>query len=259
MDIILFLTTFIFIIFLFFSYYLGVIRLSVPLVIIYFIFCFKYLINNGHNQDKDFVDLTDSEDITNRVKVEYGSEKNKNNKKDIVDETINNSIPKPIVSFTPKPIVIDSNIIINKDINKKREKIKKANNDTLNELIVANNKDDNQINTLQLNEIMICRGIYKRNPIKPGYNFFNNVDSLFCYTKISNSGPKQEIRHVWSYNNKEISSVVYNIKTSYNYRSWSKKTIYAKQIGDWRVDIVDQNGNVLGSRDFNVKSINNVY
>ena len=259
MDIIFFLTTFIFLIFLIISYRLGVIKLSVPLIIIYFIFCFTYFINVDQPKKEDSINSTEDINIPSMIKTEPYFEKVKENNQNIVNEKINNSIPKPIVSFTPKPIVIDSNIIINKDINKKREKIIKANNDTLNELIVANNKDDNQINTLKLNEIMICRGIYKRNPIKPGYNFFNNVDSLFCYTKISNSGPKQEIRHVWSYNNKEISSVVYNIKTSYNYRSWSKKTIYAKQIGDWRVDIVDQNGNVLGSRDFNVKSINNVY
>ena len=106
---------------------------------------------------------------------------------------------------------------------------------------------------------MICRGIYKRNPIKPGYNFINNVDSLFCYTKISNSGPKQEIKHIWFFEEQQITSVVYNIKTSYNYRSWSKKNISPKQIGNWRVDVVDEKGNVLGSRDFSVKSINSIY
>ena len=50
---------------------------------------------------------------------------------------------------------------------------------------------------------MICRGIYKRNPIKPGIKFINNVDSLFCYTKISNSGDKQEVKHIWYFENKE--------------------------------------------------------
>ena len=87
-------------------------------------------------------------------------------------------------------------------------------------------EDSKSKNTLKLNEIMICRGIYKRNPIKPGLKFINNVDSLFCYTKISNSGSKQEVKHIWYYENKEVTTVSYNIKTSYNYRSWSKKTIY---------------------------------
>ena len=83
--------------------------------------------------------------------------------------------------------------------------------------------DDNKLkNPLKLNEMMICRGIYKRNPIKPGIKFLNNVDSLFCYTKISNIGNKQEVKHIWYFENKEMTTVSYNIKTSYNYRSWSK-------------------------------------
>ena len=106
---------------------------------------------------------------------------------------------------------------------------------------------------------MICRGVYKRNPIKPGFTFSNNVDSIFCYTKISNKGPKQEIKHLWYYENKLITAVTYNIKTSYNYRSWSKKTILPSQTGEWRVDIIDDKENVLGSRKFKISSLNNAF
>ena len=105
----------------------------------------------------------------------------------------------------------------------------------------------------------ICRGIYKRNPIKPGINFINSVDSLFCYTKISNSGPKQEIKHIWYLEDIEMTSVAYNIKPSFNYRSWSRKTIYPNQTGQWRVDVVDFYGNILGTRDFTIKSISSTY
>ena len=106
---------------------------------------------------------------------------------------------------------------------------------------------------------MISRVIYKRNPIKPGIKFINNVDSLFCYTKISNSGSKQEVKHIWYFENKEMTTVSYNIKTSYNYRSWSKKTIYPNQTGNWRVDVVSKIGDLLGSREFTINSINTTY
>ena len=120
-------------------------------------------------------------------------------------------------------------------------------------------KKDTEKTALTLNEIMICRGIYKRNPIKPGIKFINNVDSLFCYTKISNSGSKQEVKHIWYFENKEMTTVSYNIKTSYNYRSWSKKTIYPNQIGNWRVDVISKIGDLLGSREFTINSINTTY
>ena len=122
-----------------------------------------------------------------------------------------------------------------------------------------NKNQNSDLKTLQLNEIMICRGIYKRNPIKPGINFINNVDSLFCYTKISNSGPKQEVKHLWYFEGIEITSVAYNIKPSFNYRSWSQKTIYPNQTGQWRVDVIDSYDNVLGTRDFTIKSISSSY
>ena len=129
-------------------------------------------------------------------------------------------------------------------------------NDSNNE---KNKKQNPELKTLQLNEIMICRGIYKRNPIKPGNNFINNVDSLFCYTKISNSGTKQEIRHIWYFEGNEITNITYNIKPSFNYRSWSRKTIYPNQTGQWRVDVTDSYDNILGTRDFTIKSISSSY
>lgn len=254
-----FLTTFIFIIFIIISYYLGVIRLSVPLVIIYFIFIFNYFINLKNYQEKNLSNLADDEYVIDQFNNDDYSKISEQKELSNINEKINKAAPKPIVSYNPKPIIIDSNIIINKDFDKKVEYKKIIKTDTLNKSLKNKKENNNLFKNLKLNEIMICRGIYKRNPIKPGYNFINNVDSLFCYTKISNSGSKQEIKHIWFYENKEISSVIYNIKTSYNYRSWSKKKIYPKQIGKWRVDVVDQSGNVLGSRDFSVKSINNTY
>ena len=152
--------------------------------------------------------------------------------------------------------MIDSNLVIHKDkvgILSEKSDLKK------NQIISTKEANEDIASTLKLKEIMICRGVYKRNPIKPGFSFSNNVDSLFCYSKISNSGPKQEIKHIWYFNEKLITSVIYNIKTSYNYRSWSKKNISSKQVGKWRVDIVDSKNRVLGSRNFEIISLNDLY
>ena len=235
------------------SYYLNVLRLSVPLVIIYLLFCFSYLIN-----DDDVLNISASNDeIVNDYKailksVPHSTNSNNDKTRKINDDNIKD--PKPIVSYNPKPIIIDSNIIIqNKDNNSSY--VKEDTSSYSSKVIqIIDNKS-----TLKLNEIMICRGIYKRNPIKPGFSFINDVDSLFCYTKITNSGTKQEIKHIWYFEDKEISAVVYNIKPSYNYRSWSKKRILAKQTGNWKVDVVDANGDVLGSRSFSIKSNSNTY
>ena len=251
----------VFIIFIIIAYFLKVLRLSIPLVMIYCVFCFNYLIDNDNND----YNLPKKINKQNIKKPEYYSITKSNKPVDnksktsiVKEQTINDiAIPKPIVSYTPKPIMIDSNVNIideteTNSITSDLIMVDNSNND-------ENKNQNSDLKTLQLNEIMICRGIYKRNPIKPGINFINNVDSLFCYTKISNSGPKQEVKHLWYFEGIEITSVAYNIKPSFNYRSWSRKTIYPNQTGQWRVDVIDSYDNVLGTRDFTIKSISSSY
>tara|TARA_B100001564_G_C20603097_1_gene653756 strand:+ start:106 stop:876 length:771 start_codon:yes stop_codon:yes gene_type:complete len=248
--------TFTLVIFLLISYALNVIRLSTPLIFIYLIFCFTYVIDSDKIENNDFKldKINNNEDLKNfSEKVDTPLSKVGT----IDDPDIKRSdISKPVVSFNPKPIIIDTNIIISNDkvlsINEGSEPIG----------IIPSNKSeakDKSSDFLKLNEVMICRGVYKRNPIKPGFIFANNVDSLFCYTKISNKGIKQEIKHLWYYEDKLITSVTYNIKTSYNYRSWSKKTILPSQSGQWRVDIIDNKDRVLGSRKFQISSPNDAF
>ncbi len=228
--------------------------MSTPLVLIYFIFCFSHIIDRDISEEKNA--RYDNSIVKNKNKTSFKKFDEDLLKEKDKDKANKSSISVPIVSLNPKPIVIDSNLIIQKDKEKIEVPLKEENqNNTLNEPI----KIEDLSKALKLNEIMICRGVYKRNPIKPGFKFSNNVDSLFCYTKISNNGSKQEIKHLWYYNDNLITSVVYNIKTSYNYRSWSKKTILPKQIGQWRVDIVDSNEKLLGSRKFQILSLNDVF
>ena len=251
-----------FILFLIISYLLGIIRLSYPLVLIYIVFCFSYIIKQDSEKEimpsVKILNDTSNYDSTYNIQksvIEGNSITGISNNKNL-EKVVEKKVSKPIVSFNPKPIIIDSNLLIQKDAEK--TKIKKANSQK-DEPAKINANNDKLFSTLKLKEIMICRGVYKRNPIKPGFSFTNNVDSLFCYTKISNSGPKQEIKHVWYYQDKLISSVAYNIKTSYNYRSWSQKTILPKQIGKWRVDIIDSKNFILGSRNFEISSFNDIY
>ena len=256
-----FLISCLFVVFLVISYFLKVLRISLPLFLIYIVFCISYIVN----QDLENIDQQNYID-NKQVSVNDISKKNilvqTDNNEDFKEtkkiKTFKNSKSKsmPIASFDPKPIIIDSNITFKKDIEKT-----KINNRNDNSLNVNESNDDNvkNVNTLDVKEIIICRGVYKRNPIKPGFEFSNNVDSLFCYTKISNSGLKKEIKHLWYFNDKIVTTVVYNIKTAYNYRSWSRKTILPSQTGKWRVEIVDENDELLASRHFSISLLNDAY
>ena len=264
------LITIIFIILILISYFLKSIRYSYPLLAIYFFYIITIIFDNNPNTDT-VADLEDSSKLfikenSDQLNVSDNDFSSNNTSSDIItkDDVKNETIKtlnknkiiiensKPIVSKNPKPIIIDTNSITNNSI-----PTNIINNDDN-----SNNRESNdelKTKKLKLNEIMICRDIYKRNPVKPGNEFINTVDTLFCYTKISNSGLKKQVKHVWFYENKEMTTVRYNIKPSFNYRSWSRKKIMKNQIGKWRVDVIDGNDEILGSISFNVNSINSTF
>ena len=264
------LITIIFIILILISYFLKSIRYSYPLLAIYFFYIITIIFDNNPNTDT-VADLEDSSKLfikenSDQLNVSDNDFSSNNTSSDIItkDDVKNETIKtlnknkiiiensKPIVSKNPKPIIIDTNSITNNSI-----PTNIINNDDN-----SNNRESNdelKTKKLKLNEIMICRDIYKRNPVKPGNEFINTVDTLFCYTKISNSGLKKQVKHVWFYENKEMTTVRYNIKPSFNYRSWSRKKIMKNQIGKWRVDVIDGNDELLGSISFNVNSITSTF
>jgi hypothetical protein len=124
----------------------------------------------------------------------------------------------------------------------KKSKVKKINN------------QDTEVHTLRLRDIQICKNVEKRNPEGTDVFFNNDVDSLFCYTRIQNQGKKQEVKHVWYYEDQLMTQIRYNIKKSNIYRSWTRKTILPHQIGQWRVDIQDSAGKIIGSKEFQITS-----
>ena len=217
------------------AFYLKVPKASIPLTVIYLIFIIR---NQSFDQPNelsiDYQDLTISND-----KVITDNENN-------IDLRSNNiEVEKPVepkpLTFDSKPKLIEKNKVVKKEIKSEKS---------------VNKKPDAEKNTsLTVKDIKICKSIYKRTPVGSDVVFTNNVDSLYCYTRIQNPGPKREVKHVWYYDNQMMTQIRYNVKKSNIYRSWTKKTILSNQIGRWRVDIQDNNGTIIGSKNFEIKNI----
>jgi len=166
-------------------------------------------------------------------------------KKDIVSTPV-----EPLkTTLKPQPLTFDSERI-KKDIlivEQQQKLIKKPKPDL-----------QNVLDILKIKDIKICKSIYKRTPVGADVIFTNNVDSLYCYTRIQNTGAKKEVKHVWYYEDQIMTQVRYNVKKSNIYRSWTKKTILSTQIGRWRVDVQDPDGTIIGSKKFEIKNISNL-
>ena len=170
----------------------------------------------------------------------------------IINNKVNNKLSEkielPVVK--PKPLTFDHNI-------KKEKENKKETKERIQEQIVLAEEKKRKLGVLTVKDIKICKKIYKRTPVGADVIFTNNVDSLYCYTRIKNTGSKREVKHIWYYENQIMTQVRYNVKKSNIYRSWTKKTILPNQIGKWRVDIHDNNGIIIGSKEFQIQKKTN--
>ena len=234
----LFITTFVLVVLIFVAFRLKIPMAVGPLVVVYFIYI-GYSLFSQYTQPKIEMPHVDA------IKEIPDSRMNK--------EKFLQPMAIPVVPDNPRPLILDSvpmKIRTPPDLVEEniKNELKPQNKPVPN---LATNVTEE---TLVLKEMLICQGIIKRTPVKPGKRFSNMVDSLYCYTKISNSGKKQELQHVWYYNDREMTRVLYNVKPSFNYRSWSKKTIYPENIGKWRVDVIAQDAKILGSSSFTIDS-----
>ena len=104
---------------------------------------------------------------------------------------------------------------------------------------------------LNVQEGAICREIYDRRPLVSGTSFTASVGKLYCFTKIAGAQGPSEITHVWYFGNTQMARVTLPVK-SFDWRTYSSKTIRPQDIGDWHVDVLGPRGIVLWSVDFKI-------
>ncbi len=90
----------------------------------------------------------------------------------------------------------------------------------------------------------ICRDVIDRQPIGIGDTFYSTVGKLWCWTKIVGAQRPVEIIHVWYFGDTERARVPLAV-TSSSWRTHSSKIIQAHEIGDWHVDVIGPEGEIL--------------
>ena len=218
------------------SFWLKMPQSSIPLFVIYFIFLISQFISNDEN-DSD---------------VLFSGNRNPQIEKTEQDDKNNDFNANKEKSISPKPLVFTTE-------SKRKDNSEKRNKEKNKPEYIENDNDNDKKNVidLELKNIQICRNISQRNPVGSDVVFMNDVDSLYCYTRIKNLGPKSEVKHVWYFEDNIMTQVRYNVKKSNIYRSWTKKTILPSQVGNWRVDVQDYNGKIIGSKKFQIKRPSN--
>ena len=111
--------------------------------------------------------------------------------------------------------------------------------------------------TQMLNEMRIIRAVaanevINKNPAGPGDSFQWSTEKVYIWTMIECDRPPSSIRHIYYFKGQKVNDVVLKVKSP-QWRTWSYKTLLDKRyIGQWRVDITSDEGNILQSVFFEV-------
>jgi hypothetical protein len=105
---------------------------------------------------------------------------------------------------------------------------------------------------LRVERIAVCKSVENHEPVGVDSVFFDDVEQLSCFTEISGAQDTTQIRHVWYYGKKLMTTISLDVKLP-SWRTWSTKTIVQRWEGDWFVEVMDSRGNLLAREKFEIK------
>lgn len=110
-----------------------------------------------------------------------------------------------------------------------------------------------QAQDITIQDIQIGTDVQDRAIVGADSVFADSVGQVYCFTHVTGA-PAQDtttITHVWYYNNEEKAQVDLNVRSS-DWRTWSSKTILESWTGQWSVDILGPNGDIIATKTFRV-------
>lgn len=104
---------------------------------------------------------------------------------------------------------------------------------------------------LSVKEMVFCSSVVDRQPVNIDTTFANDVERIYCFTKIHGATVPGAIKHIWYHNDEKRAEIELNVKAD-PWRTWSSKKIVPSWTGTWKVEVVGDKGNVLISKSFSV-------
>lgn len=104
---------------------------------------------------------------------------------------------------------------------------------------------------LEITRAAICLQVVEREPVDAGTSFESPVEKLSCFTHVAGAQDPAEIYHVWYFAEAERSVVKLQVNSA-SWRTYSTKIIQPHEIGDWRVDVLGQEGELLKAVHFKI-------
>ncbi len=106
---------------------------------------------------------------------------------------------------------------------------------------------------IKITEMAVTTKIVRGNPIDSVRRIsWRSVPSLYCFTRlVSSDEGEQSITHVWYRNDVKVGESKLPVRGE-RWRTYSKRAVDKNSPGEWRVDALDGDGNLLKSVKFRV-------
>ena len=105
--------------------------------------------------------------------------------------------------------------------------------------------------TMVATEVVICKDVVDRTPVDPGTTFSASVGQLYCFTKVLGAEGLTEVTHVWYFGNEERAKITLPVRSP-SWRTFSSKKIRPNEAGQWFIDVVSADGQVLQTIQFKI-------
>jgi hypothetical protein len=102
---------------------------------------------------------------------------------------------------------------------------------------------------MMVRDFVLTNGIYEREPVNTTEDFMTSDGTAYAFARINNDGEPSKVSFIWQYQGSEHASVDQTIGTSGSWRTWSSVNL---KPGDWRVQLVTEDGRVIAERTFKV-------
>ena len=106
--------------------------------------------------------------------------------------------------------------------------------------------------SITISRMEISAGVMDRKPLDIGTTYPASQEKVYCYLEFKDVKKETTVNVVWMLGQNEIDKIPLTIKPYPKFRTWTSKTINGMR-GEWKVDVLDDNGNLLKSATFTVQ------
>ncbi len=117
---------------------------------------------------------------------------------------------------------------------------------------VAKSSEPSGSAVVHVEEAIFCTAVKDRIPQGVAESFSRSVKKVFFFNRVTTANHPTSITHVWYWNERKMAEVPLDVRSG-NWRTWSSKRIDSSWRGSWAVKVLDANGEVVTTKNFEIQ------